>query len=178
MSRKLGLLAEFVPKWPRTQVGRCRGPRGDDYPVSAPRRQIKHLHLSNICTEQYMLYILLYTAADIKRSFIRGISAGSLKPTPHHSLSTVCTFFAKIPTVIIVSRSLSFLVSWYQELMDLRDASASKNLTTHMPNCQDNVTFVATKRKREKANREKCIQYQQMAVTSLCLITPKIYDPV
>ena len=79
---------------------------------------------------------------------------------------------------LIVSRSLSFMVSWYQELMDLRDASASKNLTTHMPNCQDNVTFVATKRKREKANREKCIQYQQMAVTSLCLITPKIYDPV
>ena len=65
--------------------------------------------------------------------------------------------------------------------MDPRDAGASKNLTSpHAKLPQDNVTFMWPQKEREKerANREKRIQYQRMAVTSLCLITPKIYDPV
>ena len=58
------------------------GPPGRRLPCQrAPRRQIKHLHLPNICKQCTVQFNFLL--ARLKRSFIQRISAGPLK-LKHH----------------------------------------------------------------------------------------------
>ena len=103
--QKSRVIGRICPQMAEDATGRCWGPRGADYPVTGnpPTNQTSPSaqHLRTV------LCILL-CVADIKRFFIRGISAGLLTSQTHSNTRLHRLFAHSLQKSSLSSRSLSF----------------------------------------------------------------------